>query len=98
MSLAEAIKQSYNQILQNEGVQIVNTTTNTTFMGLVASGDVEAMFTLVDQDITNTLQITTLTDNRPKTGDRITVYNKTYTVKQITDRVNSPLIRLYVEA
>ena len=67
-------------------------------MGLVASGDVEAMFTLVDQDITSTLQITTLTENRPKTGDKITVHNKTYTVKQITDRVNSPLIRIYVEA
>lgn len=97
MSLANVITESYKQILENEGVEVLNKTTKQAFYGLVSSGEVEAVFTLIDQDISDSLQITTLKENRPKTGDKMTVGNRDYTVKQVTERTNSPLIRIFVQ-
>lgn len=97
MNLAEVIAESYSQILQTEGVEVFNKSSNTSFFGLVTGGEMDALFTIADQDITETLQITTLKGNRPKTGNKLTVANKDYTVKEIKDRVNSPLIRILVQ-
>lgn len=97
MSLAEVIADSYNQILLTEGVEVFNKSSNTSFFALVSSGEMEALFTIADQDITDTLQITTLKEYRPKTGNKIIVADKDYTVKEIKDRVGSPLIRILVE-
>lgn len=97
MSLANVITESYKQILVNEGAEVLNKTTKKSFYGLVTSGEVEAVFTLIDQDISDSLQITTLKENRPKTGDKMTVGNRDYTVKQVTERTNSPLIRIFVQ-
>lgn len=75
----------------------MNTTENKSFYGLVSSGELNAVFTVMDQDLSDSLQITTLKENRPKTGQKIQVGEKTFTVKQIQDRINSPLIRIFVE-
>lgn len=96
MSLANVITDSYKQILENEGVEVLNKTTNHRFYALVSSGEVEAVFTLTDQDISDSLQITTLKENRPKTGNKMTVGDREYTVKQVTERTNSPLIRIFI--
>ena len=48
MSLEEVIKDNFNQILMTEGVEVMNTTENKSFYGLVSSGELNAVFTVID--------------------------------------------------
>lgn len=97
MILKEVIANSYKQIIATEGVEVYNKTLGKSFVGLVSSGDLSALFTVADQDLTDSLQITTLAENTPKTGNKISVADKVYTVKQVTTRVNSPIIKILLE-
>lgn len=48
MSLEEVIKDNFNQILMTEGVEVINKTENKSFYGLVSSGELNAVFTVID--------------------------------------------------
>ena len=94
MSLADTISDSFIQILGDNPTTVTNTKTNTTFTGMVTSGDFVASFTESDQENELSIQITTLKVNEPKTGDILLVENKRYITQTVQSRTNSPLVRI----
>lgn len=96
--LSDTIKASFELLLTQNGTEVKNLTKSTTFSGLVTGDELGAVFNIGDQDLSSSCQVTTWLTNKPTTGDKMEVNKKTYTVKSLQDRVNSPLVRIFLEA
>lgn len=96
-NLQTAIKEGFIQILTDNGIEVCNRTSGKTYRGLVSSGELGAVFTIGDQDLSESCQVVTFIENKPLTGDRIEVVGQLYTVKSINERPNSPLVRIFLE-
>lgn len=94
MSLTEVISNSFQQILQTNTTTITNTKSGKTFEGMVTSGDFVAAFTESDQDTEYSIQITTMRDNKPNTGDILLIEGNKYITQTVQSRTNSPLVRI----
>lgn len=94
MNLADTISNTFTYLVMENGTTVTNTKTNTTFTGIVTSGDFVAAFTESDQDTELSIQITTQRENTPNTGDVLLVEGKRYITQTVQTRTNSPLVRI----
>lgn len=96
MSLAEAIRNNFQQIIATNGTEVTNLKTNVTFTALVTSGDFIASFSESDQDTELAIQLTMFDDVAPKTGDKLLIGGKRYIVQTVQSRVNGVLSKVTV--
>ena len=97
MDLHDTIERTITQLLETNGTEIENKTTNKKFVSLVSNADFVAEFTIGDQDTEEGIQGTTLCKDLPETGNIISVEGKTYKVNKIRHRTGSPIGRFYAE-
>lgn len=96
MSLTDVIRGNFLQIISTNGTEVKNTKTNKVFIGLVTSGDFTATFLESDQDTEQSLQVTMLQEDEPKTGEILIIGGKRYIVQTVQSRVNGAISKVTV--
>lgn len=97
MNLSDIIKCTFEPKLEEYGSEIWNEKKKVTFKAFVTAGDMSAFFTVGDQELSESVQLTTLAENAPQTGDVLVVDGRRYTVQGIQRRPNGPVVRIYCE-
>lgn len=97
MNLSDVIRCTFVPKLEEYGAEVLNEKKNVSFKAFVTAGDLSAFFTVGDQELSESVQLTTLAENTPQTGDVLLVDNRRYTVQGIQRRPDGPIVRIYCE-
>ena len=97
MNLKDIISSTFRTKLDEEGIGIVTEKSKRTFKALVTAGDLDAMFSIGDQTLSESIQLTALREEAPTTGEILIIDNLRYTVQGVQKRPNGPVVRIYCE-
>ena len=97
MNLKDIISSTFRIKLDEEGIDITSEKSKKTFKALVTAGDLDAMFSIGDQTISESIQLTALREDAPITGEILLIDGQRYTVQGVQKRPNGPVVRIYCE-
>lgn len=97
MNLRDIISATFRNQLEQNGIEIHAEKSKHDFKALVTAGDLSALFTIGDQDISESIQLTAFLEDAPVTGEILQIEDKRYTVQSVQKRPNGPIVRIYCE-
>lgn len=95
MNLKDIISSTFRIKLDEEGIEIIAEKSKRTFKALVTAGDLDAMFSIGDQALSESIQLTALREDAPSTGEILVIDNMRYVVQGVQKRPNGPVVRIY---
>lgn len=95
MNLKDIISSTFRIKLDEEGIEIIAEKSKRTFKALVTAGDLDAMFSIGDQALSESIQLTALREDAPSTGEILVIDNMRYMVQGVQKRPNGPVVRIY---
>ena len=97
MNLKDIISSTFRTKLDELGIEITAEKSKKSFKAIVTAGDLDAAFTIGDQTLTESLQLTVLREEAPITGEILHIDGARYTVQGVQKRPNGPVVRVYCE-